>query len=667
MSLHRRPGATSFERLNMPEKSSQRGLQRLSEFLLRPLRRSEKLRRSAVFAWLTLGIVFCYFLAFFLRYDGHIPLTDWPVIWKTLPIAVVVFIAITVIFGIYRGLWSFFSFEDCVRHGLAFGLGGLVFLGVVWIALGFTHTTYPRAIFIIYPALLVAWELGGRGVLRWLNDMRRQAAQGDANPGYSAADTDRLLLVGRPSESDELIRSLRRSGARLGEIVATISEDKNRGDTSLQGVPLFSDLDRVAEIAERFEVTSVLFLPPFGSPATIRTVMKKLGESQQSVSYRVVPALADLASGRMEAGGIRRVEIEDVLNRKPRTFDPEILANFLRGRRILVTGAGGSIGSELCRQIAAADPEVLALFDHSEYALFEIENELARSFPNLKVQAFAGNVGNHDDLSLAFHRAGSIDILFHAAAYKHVDLMERNPVACFRNNTLGTATAAAVAQAEGVEHFILVSTDKAVRPTSLMGASKRLAERCIIERQDSKTQFKAVRFGNVLGSSGSVVPIFREQIARGGPVTVTTPDVTRYFMTIPEAAQLVLVAAAVGGDRRILVLEMGEPVKIDTLARQMIELSGFVPDVDIKVEYTGLKPGEKEYEELLTDEENIVPTEQEGIWVLAADEAVNREPVDLDRLSRLVIDEDGDGLREYAQEVICEGNLSRDATAESAS
>lgn len=632
-------------------------MQRLSETLLRPLRRSERIRRSAVFAWLLLGIVVCYFLAFFLRYDGRVPATDWPVIWKTLPIAVLVFIVITVVFRIYRGLWSFFSFEDCVRHGLAFALGGVVFVVAVWVAFGFTHISYPRSVFIIYPALLIAWELGGRAVLRWLNDTRRQTAAGKQTRA-TGAEADRLLLVGRPSESAELIRSLRRSGTCLGEIVATISEDKNRGDTSLQGVPLYSDLDRIAEIAERYEVTSVLFLPPFGSPATIRTVMAKLSESQRSFSYRVVPALADLASGRMEAGGIRRVEIEDVLNRKPRSFDPEILANFLRGRRIMVTGAGGSIGSELCRQIAVAEPEVLALFDHSEYALFAIEKELNESFPDLKIQAFTGNVGSHDDVSLAVHRAGGVNVLFHAAAYKHVDLMERNPVACFRNNTLGTATAAAVAQAEGVEHFILVSTDKAVRPTSLMGASKRLAERCLIERAESATQFKAVRFGNVLGSSGSVVPIFRDQIARGGPVTVTTPDVTRYFMTIPEAAQLVLVAAAVGGDRRILVLEMGEPIKIDTLARQMIELSGFVPDVDIKVEYTGLKSGEKEYEELLTDDENIVPTEQEGIWVLAADGNGQREPVDLDRLSQLVIDDDGAGLREYAREVIREGNFA---------
>jgi FlaA1/EpsC-like NDP-sugar epimerase len=643
----------------MSENSKQRGLRRLSSFLLSPLRRSEKVRRGAVIAWLTLGIIVCYYLAFFLRYDGNIPASDWPIMWKTLPIAVAVFMVVTLVFGIYKGLWSFFSFEDCVRHGLVFAFGGIVFLGVIWIALGFTHTTYPRSVFIIYPALLVGWELGGRGVLRWLNDMRRKSAE-SKQAGDLVGEADRLLLVGRPSESSELIRSVRRSGARLGEIVATISEDKNRGDTDLQGVPLFSDIERVAEIAERYEVTSVLFLPPFGSPATIRAVMGKLGESQRSFTYRVVPALADLASGRMEAGGIRRVEIEDVLNRKPRTFDPEILAKFLKGRRIMVTGGGGSIGSELCRQIAEAKPAVLALFDHSEYALFEIEKELRRKFPDLEVLAFAGNVGSSDDLSLAFHRVGDVDVLFHAAAYKHVDLMERNPVACFRNNTLGTATAAAVAEAEKVEHFILVSTDKAVRPTSLMGASKRLAERCVIERPESATQFKAVRFGNVLGSSGSVVPIFREQIAQGGPVTVTTPEVTRYFMTIPEAAQLVLVAAAVGGDRKILVLEMGEPVKIDTLARQMIELSGFVPEVDIKVEYTGLKPGEKEYEELLTDDENIVPTKQEGIWVLAADGSGLREPVDLDQLGRLVLSEDSEGLRNYAQEVIREGHLKRD-------
>ncbi|MEM9015805.1 MAG: polysaccharide biosynthesis protein, partial [Verrucomicrobiota bacterium] len=266
----------------------------------------------------------------------------------------------------------------------------------------------------------------------------------------------------------------------------------------------------------------------------------------------------------------------------------------------------------------------------------------------------AGDVRRGEQLRSAIEAAGGIDVFYHAAAYKHVDLMERNPISCFQNNVIGTQVAAAVAEEEGIENFVLISTDKAVRPTSLMGASKRLAERIVIERETSSatTSFKAVRFGNVLGSNGSVVPIFREQIAKGGPVTVTSPDVTRYFMTIPESVELVLAAGATEEDRRIFVLEMGEAVKIDAMARRMIELSGFVPEVEIPIVYTGLKKGEKEYEELLTDDEDVVRTDLDRIWVVKKNDSEVVEPVDFGRLLELIDDGDEEGLREYAHSLI---------------
>ncbi|MCL4104690.1 UNVERIFIED_CONTAM: hypothetical protein GTU68_004644 [Idotea baltica] len=333
----------------------------------------------------------------------------------------------------------------------------------------------------------------------------------------------------------------------------------------------------------------------------------------------------------------------------------------------MVTGAGGSIGSEICRQILNLKPEILVLFEISELHLFEIERELKATADELGVvlQGSAGDVRRESHIRKSIQDAGGIDIIYHAAAYKHVDLMERNAAACFQNNVIGTHIAATVAVDMGVKQFVLISSDKAVRPTSLMGGSKRLAERVIIERPESATQFKAVRFGNVLGSSGSVVPIFRDQIARGGPVTVTSDKVTRFFMTIPEAVELVLAAGAVGDDRRILVLEMGEPVKIDSLARRMIELSGFVPDSEIQIVYTGLKAGEKEYEELLTEDENVLRTDHDRIWVVAQGDDSLADAINLGELLDLIDGSSTEELRNFAHSLI-PGSRLLDKQAKSA-
>lgn len=426
----------------------------------------------------------------------------------------------------------------------------------------------------------------------------------------------------------------------------------------MHGIRVFSDLGSVGQVMKKFDAGVLVILPPFNAPNKVHEIVKNVSAENVRCEYRVVPSIDDIAAGRVDVSQIRRVQIEDLLNRKAHKVDMQRLKEFVSGRRLMVTGAGGSIGSEIARQLLQLEPQVMVLFDVSEFLLFEIERELKDLGQETDIIAVTGDVKDGDDVKRAINLAGGIDVVYHAAAYKHVDLMERNPVSCFENNVLGTATVAEQSEKAGVKQFVLVSTDKAVRPTSLMGASKRLAEMVLMDRPENRTQFCAVRFGNVLGSSGSVVPIFRKQIENGGPLTVTSRDVTRFFMTIPEAVELVLVAGTIGEDRRILVLEMGEPVKIDSLARRMIELSGFVPEVDIPIIYTGLKPGEKEYEELLTDDENVERTEVERIWVVK-DQGGVRPVVDVDKLLEIAQNSGSDSLRKHVQSLISGALLER--------
>jgi len=617
--------------------------------LLRTIRENVALRRGLGLVWHLVGIALCYYGAFLLRFDFDISQKNEEILLDTLPWALACFVIAIFAFGLYRGLWRFFTFRDCVLTAAGFAAGTLLLAGVVVLKNEGSFGGYPRSVLAINYLLVIGWEVGGRGLVRVIRELRLSRAVISA-PGSSL----RSLLVGDFEECNGLIRALHRQRTSLGRIVGILVDQDVSRATRLHGVRVFSGLDRVGQIVTDNEVDTVVILPPFHKPGAIRQIVDAVGERQVTPAFRVLPSIEDLAAGRLNVSQIRQVEIEDLLERSQHDIDMERLRDFVSGRRVLVTGAGGSIGAEICRQIMALKPAVLVLFEVSEFHLFEIERELRDEAAGLgvRLEACAGDVRREDALRKAIAAARGIDIIYHAAAYKHVDLMERNPGACFHNNVIGTEVVARVAEEVGATDCVLVSTDKAVRPTSLMGASKRIAERILMERLESGTRFKAVRFGNVLGSSGSVVPIFREQIARGGPVTVTSPDVVRYFMTIPEAVELVLAAGSIDEDRRIFVLEMGEPVKIDTLARRMIELSGFAPDEDIPVVYTGLKPGEKEYEELLTEDENVVRTDLDRIWVVKKNDDELLPPVDLGELFELIDAADEEGLRSYAHSLI---------------
>jgi len=605
------------------------------------------LRRSLGLSWHLFGIVFCYYLAFQIRFDF-----DWEGIgreafFETLPWVVIVFFTAVFAFRLYEGLWRFFTFRDCIVTAAAFAVATLTLSLFLYAWKGLSFVGYPRSVLLINFLLLVGWEIGGRGFVRFFKEWRMEV-----NAAKLGTTGRRIIAVGRPEEFDQLIRSLTRLGAHTGRVVALVTEQRKHEGSQIHRIPIFAGLDRLGSLVVRKRASAVLILPPFTKPNRIKEVMDAVAKEKVKCEFRVIPSYDEIATGKVDVNQIRRVEIEDLLERPPYRLDEERLRSFVEGKRVLVTGAGGSIGSEICRQLMGLGPKVLVLLEQSEFQLFQVERELATMGSKVRVVAFTGDVLREKQVKAAMTTEGGVDLVYHAAAYKHVDLMERNPEACIRNNVLGTEVVARVAEELGVADFVLVSSDKAVRPTSVMGASKRLAERLLMERPPNGTRFKAVRFGNVLGSSGSVVPIFKEQIARGGPVTVTSREVTRFFMTIPEAVELVLAAGAVGEDRRICVLEMGEPVKIDALARRMIELSGLAPDTEIQIEYTGLRSGEKEYEELLTEDEGVERTDHDRIWVVKTSDHASYERVDLEKLIRLVEAEDRPALRAYAHSLI---------------
>jgi FlaA1/EpsC-like NDP-sugar epimerase len=613
------------------------------------LRENVLFRRAMGFAWHIAGIAFCWWCSFeilAIRFEYELdPEFDWAYT-EYLWLAILVFLSVIIVFRLYQGLWRFFTFRDCVVTGVAFLSGTLVLALAIFLFNGRTFAGFPRSVFLINFMLILGWEIAGRGFVRLLREWRIERAFG-ASP-----DQKRVVLVGKPEECDGLIRSLNRQAGQLGKIVAIVTEEARHKGGKLHGIRISTDLESVGELVANLGAEVVLILPPYTGPNRVRRIVDSVSDLQLKCEFRVVPSVDDITAGKVDVSQIRKVEIEDLLNRKSHDIDFERLREFISGKRILITGAGGSIGSEICRQVLKLAPKSMTLFEVSEFLLFEIERELQAEIGETKIIAVTGDVKKTYDVRKAIDRAGGIDIIFHAAAYKHVDLMERNPFSCFENNVVGTATLAQVAEEAGVEQFVLISSDKAVRPTSLMGASKRLAERVLIERSPCVTKYQAVRFGNVLGSSGSVVPIFKKQIAKGGPVTVSSKEVTRFFMTIPEAVELVLAASAIGEDRRVLVLEMGKPVKIDTLARKMIELSGFVPDVDIPIIYTGLKSGEKEYEELLTDDENVTRTEVDRIWVVARKSEAEKGSLDIGHLLELIDEQKEQAIREYAHSLI---------------
>ncbi|MBD5802534.1 UDP-N-acetyl-alpha-D-glucosamine C6 dehydratase [Azoarcus sp. Aa7] len=511
--------------------------------------------------------------------------------------------------GLYRGMWVFASLPDLARVLRAVAISSLS----VWafVALYRAQPVVPRSTLLLYPILLAVIMAGGRATYRMWKEHRLY--------GGLVAKGKPVVIVGAGRGGAMLVRELQRSAD--WRVIGLVDDDESKWGRELLGLPVLGSVEELPEILASERVQHVILAMPSAATRVRRHATDLAVRSGAKVF--TVPGLEDVMGGRVAVASIRRVDIEDLLGREPVWIDTPHVEAMLNGRVVLVTGAGGSIGSELCRQLSRFSPARVVLFEQNEFALYTIEQWFAQNCPELAVVPLAGDVKDAARLDEVF-AAWRPQVVFHAAAYKHVPLMEvGNAWQAVRNNVLGTLRVAEAAQRHAAERFVLISTDKAVNPTNVMGASKRLAEllcQALQDRSDS-THFEMVRFGNVLGSTGSVIPKFQEQIARGGPVTVTHPEINRYFMSIPEAAQLVLQAASMGRGGEIFVLDMGQPVKIVDLARNMIRLSGFTED-EIRIEFTGLRPGEKLYEELLADAEETRETPHPKLRIARARPAV---------------------------------------------
>jgi len=553
------------------------------------------LRRLVVFAHDVLAAAAAWIAAFWLRFNFDVPEQYAALMLERLPWVVVIHAAVFWALGLYRGMWRYASLPDLQRIVMAVGIAGLAVPALLSFArLGFP---VPRTVYVLTP-LLVAVVMGGSRLAY------RAWREGMLIPLIAKPQATPVLVLGAGGTGAALLREL--AGGRQWRVVGLLDDDATKHGAAVAGIKVLGPVARVGEIAAHAGVTHAVIAMPSAAHQERKRAMDLC--SRAGISVMTVPALSDIVSGRVSVSSLRPVELDDLLGRDPVQLDDAGLHAFLDRKAILVTGAGGSIGGELCRQIARFGPSRIVLFELSELALYEIEREFRDRFPGVPVSAVVGDAKDERRVAEVFARFHP-KVVFHAAAYKHVPLMEEdNAFQAVLNNVLSTVVVARAAQRGGAEKFVLVSTDKAVNPANVMGASKRLAElACQALQPAGPMQFVIVRFGNVLGSTGSVVPRFREQIARGGPVTVTDPEIQRYFMSIPEATQLVLQAALMGRGGEIYVLDMGEPVKIADLARQMIRLSGF-SEADIRIEYTGLRPGEKLYEEPLADAETTLAT-----------------------------------------------------------
>jgi FlaA1/EpsC-like NDP-sugar epimerase len=553
------------------------------------------LRRFIAFFHDVVAAGLAWVVAFWLRFNLEVPPEFWAVMLSGLPWVTAIYATAFWSLGLYRGIWRYASLPDLQRITLAVGVGALAVPALFAVArIGFS---VPRSVYLLTPLLLIMAMGGSRLAYRaW--------REGRLIPALSRTEGAPVLVLGAGTMSAGLLKDL--DGSPQWRVVGLLDDDPTKRGAAIQGVKVLGALERVEEMARRFGVSQAIIAMPGATHRERKRAVDLCNAA--GLSVMTVPALTDIVSGKVSVSALRPIELDDLLGRDPVQLDDLGMRAFLERKTILVTGAGGSIGSELCRQIARFAPRRIVLLDVSEYALYRIEQEFHDQYADVHVVAVIGDAKDENRVRQVFERQRP-EVVFHAAAYKHVPLMENeNAFEAVANNVRSTLTLARAARAAGTEKFVLVSTDKAVNPTNVMGATKRLAELCCQTLQEgSATEFVIVRFGNVLGSTGSVIPRFREQIARGGPVTVTDPEMQRYFMSIPEAAQLVMQAGLMGRSGQIFVLDMGEPVKITDLAKQLIQLSGYTED-DIEIVYTGLRPGEKLYEELLADAETTLPT-----------------------------------------------------------
>jgi FlaA1/EpsC-like NDP-sugar epimerase len=564
------------------------------------------------------------------------------------------------LFDIYRGMWRYTSIADLLNIIRATSIATLFVVGVVFLFTRFYNV--PRSVFVIDWCLTILLIAGYRLGIRIFFDLQREEKPLKNvvktllfSVRRTHPDSRNLLIIGGGDGGEKIYREIRDNAGLRYNVVGFLDDDRNKVGMKIHGIPILGFINDLEKIARSRKADEVLIAIPSASSQQMRSIIEHCKGS--GIAFKTIPGMGELIDGKVTVNAIREVAYRDLLGREMVQLDEVRIGDYLADKSVLITGAGGSIGSELCRQICRFRPKSVALYERAESPLYELDIELKRNFPDIEIVPLLADVRDRRQLEKAFE-ASRPHSVFHAAAYKHVPILELQPWKAIKNNVQGTRNVVEYAHEFGVERFVYVSTDKAVRPVNIMGTSKRVAE-MLVQGQNgcglSDTRYMIVRFGNVAGSVGSVVPLFKKQIEKGGPVTVTHPEITRYFMTIPEACQLILQAGAMGEGGEIFILDMGTPIKIDDMARDLISLSGFEPDVDIKIEYIGLRPGEKLYEELITEGEGIVPTSHEKIMVLSGTEC-NMDLLNggIDKLARLAYEQDSQKIRDKLQEIVPE-------------
>ncbi|MBL0732217.1 MAG: polysaccharide biosynthesis protein [Desulfosarcina sp.] len=568
-----------------------------------------------------LVLVCSIYAAYSLRFDFNIPDYMLGMFLKILPVLLLIKIICFYFFDLYRGMWRYTSVEDLLNIIKACTVSSLLVIAYILFSSRFIGV--PRSVFIIDFGFTVLLIAGLRLSVRFYFEhftgdgfrvILSRFSKGLFKTGKT--ETAKLLIIGAGDGGEKIYREIRDNSKLLYNVVGFLDDNPVKLGKKIHGIPILGSIKHIGSVMKKSGADEALIAIPSASAEEMLRIVEICKKS--GINFKTVPGMGELLTGQVSISAIREVSYQDLLSRDVIRLDKDKIGSYLAGGRVLITGAGGSIGSELCRQVCRFNPSNVILYERAESPLYEIELELKKRFKSVKIVPLLADIRDKTQLTHVFKQYKP-QTVFHAAAYKHVPMMELHPWKAIENNIAGTLNLVEVAKKFKIKQFVFVSTDKAVRPANVMGASKRVSEMIVQSRNkddDCKTRFISVRFGNVLGSIGSVVPLFKKQIKEGGPVTVTDPEVTRYFMTIPEACQLILQAGAMGKGGEMYLFDMGQPVKIADMAEDLIRLSGLEPGRDIKIEYTGLRPGEKLFEELITEGEKTLPSCHEKILVL---------------------------------------------------
>ncbi len=592
---------------------------------------------------------FSYIFALLLRFEFEVNSNQFNQYFTVyadniLPLTIAAIIAFALV-GIYTSIWRYAGSEELVKIGIGAVLASI--FGLTFISIARPMTILPRSVYIISAMMMFVLIACSRYMYRFIRNLKNPGSVNNILLSVGKKDIigsglTKVMVIGAGDAGASMIKEIKQHPEYSKKVVAAIDDDPNKLGKRIAGVKIVGSRSKIKTIARKKGIDEIIVAIPSANHKEIQNILNECNRTKCKI--KVLPSLIDLINGDVSVSHLRDVEIEDLLGRDPVKVNLREISGYLEEKIVLVTGGGGSIGSELCRQIARFRPRRLIAMDIYENTVFELANEMKAKYPQLEFEVVIGSVRSKERVHEVFEKYKP-HVVFHAAAHKHVPLMENNPKEAIMNNIIGTKNLIDMSDEYSVSKFVMISTDKAVNPTNVMGATKRAGEMMLQEKSThSRTSYTAVRFGNVLGSNGSVIPLFRKQIENGGPVTVTHPDITRYFMTIPEAVQLVIQAGAMADGGEIFVLDMGEPVKIMDLAENIIRLSGYVPRVDIDIEITGLRPGEKLYEELLLDEESVKKTAHQKIYV--------EHPLPIDpELSRLLSGDEGITLEDKIYEI----------------